>query len=390
MQIPLMARNLPVLSPEECTRYSRHILLPNVGIEGQRCLKASRVLVIGAGGLGSPTLLYLAAAGIGTIGIVDFDKVEISNLQRQIIHRMSTVNLPKTSSAAQSIKDLNPHVEVRLHEEALTNDNALTLFSEYDVIVDGADNFATRYLVNDACVLAGKPYVWGAIFRFEGQSSVFWEQAPNGAGINYRDLYPVPPPSEIAQSCSEGGVFGVLCSSIASIMSTEVLKLILGIGNSLLGRLAVYDALEMTCRFLPLHKTDARKPITTLEDYQYFCRNNAFIAEPEPVPSIDVYRLQALLQQNAPFKLIDVREQSEWDLVNISQASLCPKQQFLQTLLSTSKPNKDEQIIVYCKAGKRSDDVVREMVKHGYRQAYSLQGGIMEWIDKIDNSLPKY
>lgn len=390
MQIPLISSDLPELSAEEYTRYSRHILLPDVGMEGQRRLKAARVLVIGAGGLGSPTLLYLAAAGIGTLGVIDFDKVDISNLQRQIIHCMSTIDTPKTASAQKAIQDLNPHVNVIVHEEALTNDNAISLFNEYDIIVDGTDNFATRYLVNDACVLANKPYVWGAIYRFEGQSSVFWEQAPEGCGLNYRDLYSVPPPPEMAPSCSEGGVFGVLCASIASIMSTEVLKLILGIGNSLLGRLAVYDALEMTYRFLSIGKAQERKHITELEDYQYFCRGSMADETQDVVPSINVHELQKRLEQGANVTLIDVREQNEWDLVKIPQASLNPKVNFLQSLPSMKTLNKDEEIIVYCKAGKRSDDVVKEMLKHGYRQVFSLEGGILEWIDKIDTSLPKY
>src|SRR6195952_36983 len=238
---------------------------------GQKRLKNAKVLVIGAGGLGSPTLLYLAAAGVGTIGIVEFDVVDESNLQRQIIHGQSDIGRPKAQSARDSIRQTNPFVDVRLHELRLEPDNALDLFAQYDLILDGTDNFATRYLVNDAAVLAGKPYVWGSIYRFQGQVSVFWEDAPNGRGLNYRDLYPEPPPPGMVPSCAEGGVLGILCASIASVMGTEAIKLITGIGDTLLGRLMVYDALEMTYRTVKIRRDPAAEPITGLIDYEAFC-----------------------------------------------------------------------------------------------------------------------
>src|SRR5436309_5384613 len=240
-------------------------------MDGQKRLKNAKVLVVGAGGLGSPALLYLAAAGVGTLGIIDFDVVDESNLQRQVIHGQSDIGRPKAESARDSIAEINPFVSVRLHAEALTNENALEIFSGYDLILDGTDNFATRYLVNDAAVLLGKPYVWGSIFRFEGQVSVFWEDAPNGLGLNYRDLYPEPPPPGMVPSCAEVGVLGVLCASIGSIMVTEAIKLICGIGEPLLGRLMVYDALEMSYRTIKIRRDPAAEPITGLIDYEEFC-----------------------------------------------------------------------------------------------------------------------
>ena len=270
MQLPPLVQPSFELSKEEISRYSRHLLIPDVGLDGQQRLKSSKVLVIGAGGLGSPALLYLAAAGVGTLGIIDFDVVDESNLQRQVIHGQSDVGRLKAESARDSIAEINRFVNVVIHNERLEASNAIEIISAYDLVVDGTDNFATRYLVNDACVLAGKPYVWGSIFRFEGQASVFWEHAPAGAGLNYRDLYPAPPPVEMAPSCAEGGVLGILCASIGSIMATEAVKLITGIGDSLLGRLVVYDALDMNYRFIKLRRAPDRKPITELADYQEF------------------------------------------------------------------------------------------------------------------------
>src|SRR5919205_358657 len=259
------------LSTEEVERYSRHLIIPEIGALGQRRLKNARVLVIGAGGLGAPALLYLAAAGVGTIGIVDFDVVDESNLQRQIIHGVADIGRSKAQSARDSIAAINPLVDVRLHEFRLEPGNAVDLFRQYDLIVDGADNFATRYLVNDAAVLAGKPYVWGSIYRFEGQVSVFWEDAPDGLGLNYRDLYPEPPPPGMVPSCAEGGVLGILCASIASVMGTEAIKLLTGLGEPLLGRLMVYDALEMSYRTIKIRKDPETPKITELIDYEDFC-----------------------------------------------------------------------------------------------------------------------
>ena len=259
MALPPLVEPAAELTKDEVERYSRHLIIPDVGMAGQKRLKNAKVLVVGAGGLGSPALLYLAAAGVGTLGIVEFDVVDASNLQRQIIHGQSDVGRSKAESARDSIRETNPFVEVRLHEVRLDSSNVLDIFRDYDLILDGTDNFATRYLVNDAAVLLGKPYVWGSIFRFEGQASVFWEDAPNGQGLNYRDLYPEPPPPGMVPSCAEGGVLGVLCASIGSIMVNEAIKLITGIGEPLLGRLMVYDALEMTYRTVGSARTRARR-----------------------------------------------------------------------------------------------------------------------------------
>ena len=252
MSLPPLVEPAETLTVEEVRRYSRHLIIPDVGMTGQKRLKNAKVLCVGAGGLGSPALLYLAAAGVGTLGIIDFDVVDTSNLQRQIIHGASDVGRPKAESARDSIREINPLVEVVLHETRLDSDNAMEIFPGYDLIVDGTDNFATRYLVNDAAVLAGKPYVWGSIYRFEGQVSVFWEDAPGGRGLNYRDLYPEPPPPGMVPSCAEGGVLGIICASIASVMGTEAIKLITGLGESLLGRLMIYDALEMSYRTITI------------------------------------------------------------------------------------------------------------------------------------------
>ena len=273
--LPPLVEPAPELTREEVARYSRHLIIPDLGPDGQKRLKNARVLVIGAGGLGSPTLLYLAAAGVGTIGIVDFDVVDESNLQRQIIHGVADVGRSKAQSARDSIAAINPLVDVRLHEVRLDAGNAVELFEQYDLIVDGTDNFATRYLVNDAAVLAGKPYVWGSIYRFEGQVSVFWEDAPDGLGLNYRDLYPEPPPPGLVPSCAEGGVLGIVCASIASVMGTEAIKLITGIGEPLLGRLMIYDALQMTYRTITIRKDPASPRITALVDYEAALRRRA-------------------------------------------------------------------------------------------------------------------
>ncbi|MBC3335450.1 molybdopterin-synthase adenylyltransferase MoeB [Pseudomonas proteolytica] len=387
MQLPPLVEAGATLSASEISRYSRHLLLPEIGLEGQQRLKHSRVLVIGAGGLGSPTLLYLAAAGVGTLGIIDFDVVDDSNLQRQVIHRLAEIGQLKTQSAKRTLQALNPHIQINLHNERLDNDNAVALFSNYDLMLDGTDNFATRYLVNDACVLARKPYVWGSIYRFEGQASVFWEQAPSG-GINYRDLYPEPPPAHLAPSCSEGGVLGVLCASIGAIMATEAIKLITGIGNSLLGRLAVYDALEMSYRFLPLRPAPQRQPITALLDYQHLCGLGS-TAPPASVPSLDAHALQALRLSKQPLQLIDVREKNEWDILHIPQAQLIPMQQMLSGA-HTAQLSPDAEIVVYCKAGSRSRTVVQALAEQGLRNVRSLEGGVLAWAAAYAPTLPAY
>ncbi|WP_045859492.1 molybdopterin-synthase adenylyltransferase MoeB [Teredinibacter purpureus] len=389
MKLPPLVEPLAELSSEEIARYSRHLLIPEFGITGQKRLKNSKVLVIGAGGLGSPALLYLAAAGVGTIGIVEFDTVEESNLQRQVIHRVEDVGEPKVESAAKSIRQLNPYIQLTLYPQRLDAENVCLIFSGYDLIVDGTDNFSTRYLVNDASVLTGKPYIWGSIFRFEGQASVFWENAPDGLGRNYRDLYPEPPPPEFAPSCSEGGVLGVLCASIGSIMATEAIKLITGVGESLLGRLMVYDALDMTYRTLPLGKDPNRTPITTLVDYDYFC-GLQHVTEDNRLPtSIHPKDLKKLRDTGEKFHLIDVREETEWNIAHISGALHIPKNAVVNGGLPENI-TKDSPIILHCKSGVRSRDVFYSLQKRGFSNVKHLEGGIISWIKEIDPSLPLY
>lgn len=389
MQLPPLVVPAAELSKSEVLRYSRHLLIPEVGMEGQKRLKNSKVLVIGAGGLGSPVLLYLAAAGVGTLGIVDFDVVDESNLQRQIIHKQSKIGERKSTSARDTIKEINPHVQVVLHEARFEAANAEAIISDYDLIVDGTDNFATRYLVNDVCVLGRKPYVWGSIYRFEGQASVFWEDAPGGVGLNYRDLYPDPPPPEMAPSCAEGGVLGILCASIGAMMATEAIKLITGIGETLLGRLAVYDALDMSYRFIPIKKAPVRTPITGLIDYQEFCGWKRPKEHQENVPLISVLELKEMRDKGVDVQLIDVRGIEEWNIVRIEGATHIPKNEMMSEDV-LSKMNKKDFIVVHCKMGARSRDVLIEMQKHGFTNAKSLDGGILAWIKDVDQSLPGY
>ncbi|WP_072687914.1 adenylyltransferase/sulfurtransferase MoeZ [Rhodococcus marinonascens] len=378
------------LSRDEVARYSRHLIIPDVGMVGQKRLKNAKVLVIGAGGLGSPALLYLAAAGVGTIGIVEFDEVDMSNLQRQVIHGQSDVGRSKAESARDSIHEINDTVDVRLHQFRLEPDNAVALFGQYDLILDGTDNFATRYLVNDAAVLAHKPYVWGSIYRFEGQASVFWEDAPNGRGLNYRDLYPEPPPPGMVPSCAEGGVFGVLCASIGSIMATEAVKLITGIGESLLGRLMVYDALDMTYRTITLRRDPARTPITELIDYDAFCgvvseEGQAAVAG----STITATELAELLDSGTEIELIDVREPVEWDIVHLPGAVLIPKDRILSGEALSELPQ-NKQIVLHCKTGVRSAEALAALKEAGFSDATHLQGGVMAWAKQVDTSLPVY
>ena len=390
MRLPLLVNPVEELSKDEISRYSRHLLMSEVSLEGQRRLKSSKVLVIGVGGLGSPVLLYLAAAGVGTLGIIDFDVVDESNLQRQIIHGQSDIGRPKPESARDAINELNPYVKVRLHRERLEVANAPGIISAYDLIVDGTDNFATRYLVNDACVLAGKPYVWGSIFRFEGQVSVFWENAPGGNGLNYRDLYPEPPPAEMAPSCAEGGVLGILCASIGAMMATEAIKLITGIGETMLGRLAVYDALDMSYRFIPLRRAPSRTLINGLIDYQQFCSPNRPAAEPaNAIPVISARELKEIKENGTDVQLIDVRGIEEWNIVHIEGAKHIPKNQMMSEEVLAAM-NKEDFIVLHCKMGVRSRDVLIEMQKHGFTNVKSLDGGILAWIKEVDQSLPTY
>ncbi|MCH9767642.1 MAG: adenylyltransferase/sulfurtransferase MoeZ [Actinomycetia bacterium] len=388
--MPPLVEPAAELTREEVARYSRHLIIPDLGLDGQKRLKNARVLVIGAGGLGSPTLLYLAAAGVGTIGIVEFDVVDESNLQRQIIHGQSDIGRSKAQSARDSIREVNPLVKVRLHEVRLDSTNAVDLFGQYDLILDGTDNFATRYLVNDAAVLAGKPYVWGSIYRFEGQVSVFWEDAPDGAGLNYRDLYPEPPPPGMVPSCAEGGVLGVLCASIASVMGTEAIKLITGIGETLLGRLMVYDALDMSYRTIKIRKDPATPKITELIDYEAFCGVTSDEATEAAVDAtITPRELREMLDSSEKFALIDVREPVEWDINRIAGAELIPKST-IESGDGLAKLPHDRVPVLYCKTGVRSAEALAVVRKAGFSDAIHLQGGIVAWAKQLEPDMVMY
>ncbi|ORB50582.1 adenylyltransferase/sulfurtransferase MoeZ [Mycolicibacterium rhodesiae] len=388
--LPPLVEPAAELTRDEVARYSRHLIIPDLGVDGQKRLKNAKVLVIGAGGLGSPTLLYLAAAGVGTIGIVEFDVVDESNLQRQIIHGQSDIGRSKAQSARESILEINPLVTVRLHEQRLEADNAVQLFEQYDLILDGTDNFATRYLVNDAAVLAHKPYVWGSIYRFEGQVSVFWEDAPDGVGLNYRDLYPEPPPPGLVPSCAEGGVLGILCASIASIMGTEAIKLITGIGETLLGRLMMYDALAMTYRTITIRKDPETPKITELMDYESFCGvvsdAAAAVAQESAVTPLE---LRQLLDSGKNLALIDVREPVEWEINHIAGAELIPKSA-IESGEGLSRLPHDRTPVLYCKTGVRSAEMLAVVKKAGFADAMHLQGGIVAWAKQIDPDMVLY
>ena len=377
------------LSNEEIARYSMHLIMPEVALDGQKKLKAAKVLTVGTGGLGSPLALYLAAAGVGTIGIVDFDVVDESNLQRQIIHGTSDVGRPKVDSAYDKLKDINPNVDVRVHEEALTSENALEIFEDYDVIVDGTDNFPTRYLVNDACVLLNKPNVYGSIFRFEGQASVFYAEE----GPCYRCLYPEPPPPGLVPSCAEGGVLGILPGAIGTIQATETVKLLLGIGEPLIGRLLLYDALGMSFREMKLRK-DPECPVcgehptvTELIDYQMFCGINPQTERGETDRDISPKELKSRLDSGERVVLVDVREQGEWDLVRLPGAKHIPVNNITERAgeLSTA-----DEIVLYCKSGVRSARALNTLRQLGFRKLWNLSGGITGWAQEIDRSMPRY
>ena len=388
--LPPLVEAARELSRDEVARYSRHLIIPDLGVDGQKRLKNARVLVIGAGGLGAPTLLYLAAAGVGTIGIVDFDVVDESNLQRQIIHGVADIGRSKAQSARDSIVAINPLVQVRLHEFRLDTSNAVDLFNQYDLIIDGTDNFATRYLVNDAAVLAGKPYVWGSIYRFEGQVSVFWEDAPDGRGLNYRDLYPEPPPPGMVPSCAEGGVLGMICASIASVMGTEAIKLITGIGEPLLGRLMIYDALEMSYRTITIRKDPATPKITELIDYEEFCGVVSEDAAAATTGStITPGELRELLDSGKKLALIDVREPVEWDIVHIDGAQLIP-QSLINSGEGLAKLPQDRMPVLYCKTGVRSAEALVTVKKAGFSDAVHLQGGIVAWAKQMQPDMVMY
>ena len=376
------------LSPDEVERYSRHLIIPEIGAIGQRRLKNAKVLVIGAGGLGSPALLYLAAAGVGTLGVVDDDDVDLSNLQRQIIHGVADVGRPKIESARDAITALNPLVDVRLHNVRLDASNALELFAGYDLILDGADNFATRYLVNDAAAILGKPYIWGSIFRFDGQVSVFWEQF----GPTYRDLYPEAPPPGSVPSCGEGGVFGMLCAAVGALMVTEAVKLITGVGRSLLGRLALYDALGGTWREIKVTRDPAAARITELTDYEAFCGITP-TADAGTEHTVTATQLATMLASRKAglkdFHLVDVREQGEYEIVRIEGSELIPQGRILAGEAWQELPQ-DAEIVFHCKAGTRSAAVLSAARAAGYERVSHLEGGILAWVRDVEPGKPVY
>ena len=378
------------LSQQEILRYSRHLILPEIGIEGQKKLKAASVLLIGAGGLGSPTALYLAAAGVGHIGLVDFDVVDLTNLQRQVLYGTDDVGTPKLEAASARLRGVNPHVRLTTHDARLTSENALEIFSGYDLVVDGTDNFATRYLVNDACVLSGIPNVYGSIFRFDGQASVF--AAPDGPC--YRCLYPEPPPPGLVPSCAEGGVLGVLPGLVGVIQATEAIKLITGTGEPLIGRLLLVDALTMSFRSVKLRRDPScpacgTREIRQLIDYEQFCGLGA-PAEAHPAAgfgAITPSALAARLGRREDFDLIDVREPHEWDIARIEGATLIPLGE-LEGRLTGLDPARE--VVVHCKSGARSSRAARLLVERGFEKVTNLTGGILRWSEEVDPTVPRY
>jgi len=380
------------LTNDEVKRYSRHLIMPEVGVDGQRKLKASKVLCIGAGGLGSPVAMYLAAAGVGTLGIVDFDTVDFSNLQRQILHGTPDVGRSKLASAKDKLHALNPEIDIQTYEVALSSQNAMQLFAPYDVVVDGTDNFPTRYLVNDACVLLGKPNAYGSIFRFEGQASVFATKD----GPCYRCLYPEPPPPGLVPSCAEGGVLGVLPGLIGMVQATEAVKLIMGIGEPLIGRFLIYDALRMRFRELKLRKDPdcpvcgTHPTVTKLIDYEQFCGITP--AAPEPIPvnhatEITSLELKQRLDRGDRLKIIDVREPNEYQINRIPGSELIPLGDIPKRY---GELNPEDELVMHCKSGVRSGKAADFLRSVGFKRVLNLKGGILDWIDKVDPSQPKY
>lgn len=399
MSYPALVEPAAELTTDEVRRYSRHLIIPDVGMSGQKRLKNAKVLVIGAGGLGSPALLYLAAAGVGTIGIAEFDEVDESNLQRQIIHGMADIGRPKAVSAQESIAEVNPYVDVVVHNERLDNDNVLQVFEGYDLIVDGTDNFATRYMVNDAAYFLKIPYVWGSIYRFDGQASVFAPSMSDEAPC-YRCLYPEPPPPGMVPSCAEGGVLGVLCASIGSIQVNEAIKLLTGIGDPAIGKLVIYDALELEWRKLKVRKDPncalcgENATVTGLIDYDAFCGAvSDEAAEAAAGSTISVVQLEQMLKEREAgerdFTLIDVREPNEFEINQIPGAVLVPKGEFLNGNALGDLPA-DKPIVLHCKSGVRSAEVLAIVKGAGYADAVHVGGGVVAWVSQIDPSQPAY
>ena len=392
------AEDAEKLSPPELRRYARHLILPEVGMAGQKRLKSARVLLIGAGGLGSPVAMYLAAAGVGTLGMVDFDVVDETNLQRQLLHGTSDVGSFKLDSARDRLGEINPHVRVEAHPVRLSSGNALELFAEYDVIVDGSDNFPTRYLANDAAVLTGKPLVYGSIFRFEGQASVFWAER----GPCYRCLFREPPPPGLVPSCAEGGVLGVLPGTVGTIQATEAIKLLLDIGEPLIGRLLIFDSLRMTFRELRLRK-DPECPICgenpsirELIDYERFCGIPSSTTEhpmandnETEIPEITPTELKQRLDRGEAVTIIDVRDPHEWEIGNLEEhgARLIPLGELPARM---DEINRDEEIVLHCRSGGRSGKALELLREQGYDRVLNLKGGVLAWSDEVDPSMPKY
>jgi sulfur-carrier protein adenylyltransferase/sulfurtransferase len=394
-----VALHLPALSNEEIARYSRHLILPEVGMEGQLKLKAARVLMIGTGGLGAPLGMYLAAAGVGRLGLVDFDVVDESNLQRQIIHGTKDVGRPKIESARDRLQSINPHIEIETYDMRLTSENALEVFHDYDVIVDGTDNFPTRYLVNDACVLTGKPNVYGSIFRFEGQASVFWAKADEGRGACYRCLYPEPPPPGLVPSCAEGGVLGVLPGIVGAIQANEAIKLILGDGLPLINRLLLFDAWKMRFRELKLRKDPNclvcgdHPTITKLIDYEEFCglkpqpQENKQ-AEGQGMEEITAIELKRRLDNAEEIQIIDVREPNEYEIAHIPNTKLIPLGQIVNR---ANEIDVNRETVVHCKMGGRSAKAIEALKRAGFAgRLINLKGGITAWSNEVDTTVPKY
>ncbi len=381
----------PALSSEEIRRYARHLILPEVGVEGQRRLKAARVLAVGAGGLGSPLALYLAAAGVGTLGLVDFDRVDESNLHRQILFGSRDVGRPKLEAAEERLLEVNPHLKVETYPERLTSGNALEIVRAFDVVADGTDNFPTRYLVNDACVLTGRPNVYASVYRFEGQASVFW--APRGPC--YRCLYAAPPPPDLVPSCAEAGVLGILPGLLGLLQATETIKLILQIGEPLIGRLLLVDSLAMRFREMKVRKDagcavcGTRPTITQLIDYEAFC-GTSLVSSPavhSEVPEVTVEELRDMRARGEEFLLVDVREEREWAISDLPASVKIP----LSTLPSSlEKLSREKDIVVYCRTGGRSGSAVQFLHTMGFDRARNLAGGINKWAERIDPSLPRY